>query len=162
VSSLATPALTLALRTEADVMLARCMAGDLAALLQLAPEKQISVSQAVGQVAVLAEGRGRVEFAVVDGPQSAEAVITVYGVSRSALRVAGDAPRVDLNALRQLVERVGVRDRDGVVVVELRASAGPDAWIPRVDELQIVLESLVRFHTDRRGRLDLPPSWPAP
>lgn len=133
-------------------------ARDLAALLQFDPREQIGLSEAVWQVAGLAEGRGRVEFAVVNGAQSLEALtVTVSGVSGFAHRVADDAPRVDLDVLRRLVERVDVRDVDGVVVVHLMLSAGPDAWNLSVEQLQMVLDSLARHDIDCPGRIDLPP-----
>ena len=70
--------------------------------------------------------------------------ITVSGVPRSALTVTADGPRLDLEALRRLVDRVYARDVNGKAVVQLVASAGPDAWVPGVDELELVLSSLTR------------------
>src|SRR3954451_15751479 len=62
--------LTLALRTQEDVLLTRRRARDLAALLQFSPAEQIGLSAAVWEVARLAEPKGEVELAVVDAPPS--------------------------------------------------------------------------------------------
>jgi signal transduction histidine kinase len=143
--------LKLALRSPEDVLLTRRRARDLAALLQFTPAEQIGLSTAVWEVARLAERRGEVELAVVEAPPSVAVSITVSGVPRSALTVTADGPRLDLEALRRLVDRVEARDVNGVAVVRLVASAGPDAWVPGVDELELVLASLTRHDTGGGG-----------
>jgi signal transduction histidine kinase len=148
---MATAVLTLALRTQEDVLLTRRRARDLAALLQFTPAEQIGLSTAVWEVARLAERRGSVELAVVEAPPSVAVSITVSGVPRSALTVTADGPRLDLDALRRLVDRVEARDVNGAAVVQLMASAGPDAWVPGVDELELVLASLTRHDTGGGG-----------
>jgi signal transduction histidine kinase len=148
---MATAVLTLALRTQEDVLLTRRRARDLAALLQFTPAEQIGLSTAVWEVARLAEPRGEVELAVVETPPSVAVSITVSGVPRSALVVTADGPRLNLEALRRLVDRVDARDVNGAAVVQLIASAGPDAWVPGVDELELVLASLTRHDTGGGG-----------
>jgi signal transduction histidine kinase len=148
---MATPVLSLELETQEDVLLTRRRARDLAALLQFTPAEQIGLSTAVWEVARLAQRRGRVELAVVEAPPSVAVSITVSGVPRSALTVTADGPRLDLEALRRLVDRVEARDVNGVATVQLMASAGPDAWVPGVDELELVLSSLTRHDTDSGG-----------
>jgi signal transduction histidine kinase len=148
---MATPVLSLELETQEDVLLTRRRARDLAALLQFTPAEQIGLSTAVWEVARLAERRGRVELAVVEAPPSVAVSITVSGVPRSALTVTADGPRLDLEALRRLVDRVEARDVNGVATVRLMASAGPDAWVPGVDELELVLSSLTRYDTGTGG-----------
>jgi signal transduction histidine kinase len=148
---MATAVLTLALRTQEDVLLTRRRARDLAALLQFTPAEQIGLSTAVWEVARLAERRGEVELAVVETPPSVAVSITVSGVPRSALTVTADGPRLDLDALRRLVDRVDAHDVNGAAVVQLIASAGPDAWVPGVDELELVLASLTRHDTGGGG-----------
>ncbi|MEA2381191.1 MAG: hypothetical protein QOH72_1162 [Solirubrobacteraceae bacterium] len=143
--------LKLALRTQEDVLLTRRRARDLAALLQFTPAEQIGLSTAVWEVARLAERRGEVELAVVEAPPSVAVTITVSGVPRSALTVTADGPRLDLDALRRLVDHVEARDVNGAAVVRLVASAGPDAWVPGVDELELVLASLTRHDTGGGG-----------
>src|SRR4051812_50183885 len=73
---MATAVLTLALRTQEDVLLTRRRARDLAALLQFTPAEQIGLSTAVWEVARLAERRGKVELAVVEAPPSLAGSIT--------------------------------------------------------------------------------------
>jgi hypothetical protein len=153
----ATVVLTVGLRTEDDLSIARRRARDLAALLQLPPRAQIAVSKAVWQVARHVERRGRVEFAVEAQP-SAAAVLTVWGVSGVALPISGDAPRLDLDTVRPLVDRVDARDVDGAVVVQLVALVAPEAWMPNTDDLRIVLESLTRDDLYRRRKLR-PSAW---
>jgi signal transduction histidine kinase len=148
---MATAVLTLALRTQEDVLLTRRRARDLAALLQFTPAEQIGLSTAVWEVARLAERRGQVELAVVEAAPSVAVSITVSGVPHSVLAVAGDGPRLDLDALRRLVDRVEARDVNGAAVVSLVAAAGPDAWVPGVDELELVLASLTRHDTGGGG-----------
>jgi signal transduction histidine kinase len=148
---MATAVLTLALRTQEDVLLTRRRARDLAALLQFTPAEQIGLSTAVWEVARLAERRGEVELAVVETPPSVAVSITVSGVPPSALMVTADGPRLNLDALRRLVDRVEARDVNGAAVVRLVASAGPDAWVPGVDELELVLASLTRHDTGGGG-----------
>jgi signal transduction histidine kinase len=144
--------LTLALRTQEDVLLTRRRARDLAALLQFTPAEQIGLSTAVWEVARLAEPRGEVELAVVESPPSVAVRITVSGVPRSVLTVTADGPRLDLDALGRLVDRVDARNlNNGAVVVSLSAAAGPDVWVPGVDELELVLASLTRHDTGGGG-----------
>src|SRR5919199_1385056 len=139
--------LTLDLRSQEDVLLTRRGARDLAALLQLTPAEQIGLSTAVWEVARLAERNGHVELAVVDAPPSVAARITISGVPRSVLTVTADGPRLDLEALRRLVDRVEARDVNGAAVVRLVATAGPDAWVPGFQELGLVLERLTLHDT---------------
>ena len=148
---MATPVLSLALRSQEDVLLTRRRARDLAALLQFTPAEQIGLSTAVWEVARLAERNGNVELAVVESPPSVAVSITVSGVPRSVLTVTADGPRLDLAALRRLVDRVEARDVNGAAVVRLVAAAGPDAWLPGVDELELVLASLTRHDTGGGG-----------
>ena len=108
--------LTLALRTQEDVLLTRRRARDLAALLQFSPAEQIGLSAAVWEVARLAEPKGEVELAVVDAPPSVAVRITVSGVPRSVLTVTADGPRLDLDAIGRLVDRVDARDVNGSAV----------------------------------------------
>src|SRR4051794_29328283 len=143
--------LTLPLRTQEDVLLTRRRARDLAALLQFSPAQQIGLSTAVWEVARLAERRGEVELAVVESPPSVAVRITVSGVPRSVLGVAVEGPQLNLDALRRLVDRVDAQDRNGVAEVRLSAAAGPDAWVPGVDELELVLASLTRHDTGGGG-----------
>src|SRR5919197_3418364 len=145
--SMATAVLTLALRSQEDVLLTRRRARDLAALLHFTPAEQIGLSTAVWEVARLAEPRGEVELAVVEAPPSVAVRITVSGVPHSVLTVTADGPRLDLDALGRLVDRVDARDVNGAAVVRLSAAAGPDAWVPGVDELELVLASLTRHDT---------------
>jgi signal transduction histidine kinase len=148
---MATPVLSLALHTQEDVLLTRRRARDLAALLQFTPAEQIGLSTAVWEVARLAERNGKVELAVVEAPPSVAVSITVSGVPRSVLTVTADGPRLDLAALRRLVDRVEARDVNGAAVVRLVAAAGPDAWVPGVDELGLVLASLTRHDSSGGG-----------
>jgi signal transduction histidine kinase len=139
--------LTLDLRSQEDILLTRRRTRDLAALLQFTPAEQIGLSTAVWEVARLAEHNGHVELAVVDAPPSVAVRITISGVPRAALTVTADGPRLDLEALRRLVDRVEARDVNGASVVRLVAAAGPDAWLPGVDELELVLERLTLHDT---------------
>jgi signal transduction histidine kinase len=144
---MATAVLKLDLQSQEDVLLTRRRARDLAALLQFTPAEQIGLSTAVWEVARLAERNGHVELAVVDAPPSVAVRITISGVPRSVLAVTADGPRLDLEALRRLVDRVEARDVNGAAVVRLVAAAGPDAWLPGVDELELVLERLTLHDT---------------
>jgi signal transduction histidine kinase len=148
---MATAVLTLELRTQEDVLLTRRRTRDLAALLQFTPAEQIGLSTAVWEVARLAERHGQVELAVVETPPSLAVSITVSGVPRAALTVTAEGPRLDLEALRRLVDRVEARDVNGAAVVRLVAAAGPDAWAPGVDELELVLSRLTRYDTGGGG-----------
>src|ERR687884_1796980 len=139
---MATAVLTLPLRSQEDVLLTRRRARDLAALLQFSPAEQIGLSTAVWEVARMAERRGEVELAVVESPPSVAVRVTVSGVPKSVLAVSPDGPQLDLDALGRLVDRVEAADVNGTGVVQLSAAAGPDAWIPGVDELELVLASL--------------------
>src|SRR3954453_8464496 len=143
--------LTLDLRSQEDVLLTRRRTRDLAALLQFTPAEQIGLSTAVWEVARLAERHGQVELAVVETPASLAVSITVSGVPRAALTVTAEGPRLDLEALRRLVDRVEARDVNGAAVVRLVAAAGPDAWAPGVDELELVLSRLTRYDTGGGG-----------
>src|SRR4051794_8760889 len=138
---MATAVLKLDLQSQEDVLLTRRRARDLAALLQFTPAEQIGLSTAVWEVARMAE-RGHVELAVVDAPPSVAARVTISGVPRSALTVTADGPRLDLEALRRLVDRVEARDVNGAAVVRLVAAAGPAAWLPGGGELGLGLERL--------------------
>src|SRR3954451_6291036 len=113
---MATAVLTLALRTQEDVLLTRRRARDLAALLQFTPAEQIGLSTAVWEVARLAESTGKGELAVVESPPPVAVSIPVSGVPRSVLAVTADRPRLDLEALRRLVDRVDARDVNGAAV----------------------------------------------
>jgi signal transduction histidine kinase len=148
---MATAVLTLPLRTQEDVLLTRRRARDLAALLQFTPAEQIGLSTAVWEVARMAERRGDVELAVVEAPPSVAVRITVSGVPQSVLNGSGDGPQLNLDALRRLVDRVDAGERNGSAVVSLSAAAGPDAWVPGVDELELVLASLTRHDTGGGG-----------
>jgi signal transduction histidine kinase len=148
---MATAVLTLPLRTQEDVLLTRRRARDLAALLQFSPAEQIGLSTAVWEVARLAERRGEVELAVVEAPPSVAVRITVSGVPGSVLGASSDGPQLNLEALGRLVDRVDARDVDGAAEVRLSAAAGPDAWVPGVDELELVLASLTRHDTGGGG-----------
>jgi signal transduction histidine kinase len=148
---MATAVLTLPLRTQEDVLLTRRRARDLAALLQFSPAEQIGLSTAVWEVARMAERRGEVELAVVEAPPSVAVRITVSGVPHSMLAVSGEGPRLNLDALGRLVDRVDASERNGSAVVSLSAAAGPDAWVPGVDELELVLASLTRHDTGGGG-----------
>jgi signal transduction histidine kinase len=139
--------LTLDLNTQEDFLLTRRRTRDLAALLQFTPAEQIGLSTAVWEVARLAEHKGHVELAVVDAPPSVAVRITISGVPRATLAVTANGPRLDLEALRRLVDRVEARDVNGAAVVRLIAAAGPDAWLPGVDELELVLERLTLHET---------------
>jgi signal transduction histidine kinase len=144
---MATAVLKLDLQSQEDVLLTRRRARDLAALLQFTPAEQIGLSTAVWEVARLAARGGHVELAVVDAEPSVAVRITISGVPRSVLTVTSDGPRLDLEALRRLVDRVEARDVNGAAVVRLVAAAGPDAWLPGVDELELVLERLTLHDT---------------
>ncbi|HEX2105683.1 MAG TPA: sensor histidine kinase [Solirubrobacteraceae bacterium] len=148
---MATAVLKLPLRTQEDVLVTRRRARDLAALLQFTPAEQIGLSTAVWEVARLAERRGEVELAVVEAPPSVAVRITVSGLPYSVLQVSGDGPQLNLDALRRLVDRVDTSDGNGSAVVRLSAAAGPDAWVPGVDELELVLASLTRHDTGGGG-----------
>src|SRR4051794_41323444 len=110
---MATAVLTLALRTQEDVLLTRRRARDLAALLQFTPAEQIGLSTAVWEVARLAERRGNGELAVVEAPPSVAVSITVSGVPRSALTVTPGGPRLNLQALPRLVDPLRARGGKG-------------------------------------------------
>src|SRR4051794_9539412 len=144
---MATAVLKLDLQSQEDVLLTRRWARDLAALLQFTPAEQIGLSTAVWEVARLAQHNGRVELAVVDAAPSVAVRITVYGVPRSVLTVTADGPRLDFEALRRLVDRVEARDVNRAAMVRLIPAAGPDAWLPGVDELELVLERLTLHET---------------
>jgi signal transduction histidine kinase len=142
--------LTLPLRTQEDVLLTRRRARDLAALLQFSPAAQIGLSTAVWEVARLAERRGEAELAVIEAPPSVAVTVTVSGLPRSAVGRTG-AAGLDLDGLRRLVDRVEMVERNGSAAVCLRSTAGPDAWIPGVDDLELVLRSLTRHDTGGGG-----------
>src|SRR3954464_4723515 len=148
---MATPVLRLALRSQEDVLLTRRRARDLAALLQFTPAAQIGLSTAVWEVARLAERHGQVELCVVEAPPSVAVIITVSGVPRSALTVTADGPRLDLGALRRLVDRVDARDVNGAAVVERVAGGGAGAWGPGVDGLELGPAALPRHDTGGGG-----------
>ncbi|HEX5899490.1 MAG TPA: HAMP domain-containing sensor histidine kinase [Solirubrobacteraceae bacterium] len=145
------PVITLALRSQEDVLLTRRRARDLAGLLQLDAEAQSRLATAVWEVARLAHRYGpdaAVEFAVQDEPPAA--VVTISGIAHNVL--TGETPgesadRLDLAKLRQLVDRVEARDRAGHVRVRLTSDLAEDAWLPGVTELSHVLVSLQRHES---------------
>jgi signal transduction histidine kinase len=145
------PVITLALRSQEDVLLTRRRARDLAGFLQLGAEAQSRLATAVWEVARIAQRYGsdsEVEFAVQDEPPAA--VVTIRGIAHAAL--TGDAPgesfdRLDLAKLRQLVDRVEARDADATVLVRLTSDLEADAWLPGVEELSHVLGSLQRHES---------------
>src|ERR687885_2976851 len=143
--------LTLDLRSQEDVLLTRRRVRDVAALLQLTPAEQIGLSTAAWEVARLAEARGEVELAIVDAPPSVAVRITVSGLPPSVVTAEAGGPRLDLAALRPLVDPVQARECEGGAVVRLVAAAGPDAWLPGLDELELVLASLTRHDTGGGG-----------
>src|SRR3954466_4042357 len=110
---MATAVLTLALRTQEDVLLTRRRARDLAALLQFTPAEQIGLSTAGWGGARLAQPPGGVELGIVEAAPSVAVRITVSGVPRSVLTVAAEGPRLDLEALGRLVDRVEGADVNG-------------------------------------------------
>jgi signal transduction histidine kinase len=148
---MATAVLTLPLRTQEDVLLTRRRARDLAALLQFTPAEQIALSTAVWEVARLAERHGEAELAVVESTPSVAVRVTVTGVPRGALSDSAEGAPLSLDALRRLVDDVEARDARGRTTVQLTAAAGPDAWIPGVDDLELVLRSLTRHDTTAGG-----------
>src|SRR4051794_9376488 len=144
-ASMATDLLRWRLRTERDALLAQRRTGDLAALFQLTPVKQISLSVAVWELARLDTPRGTVGFGIVDEDPPRALVITVAGVPLAD---------PDLAPLRHLVEgtaaseirRQGWRPwrRPGAAVVQLTAPTSADASVPGIDGLKLVVTSLVR------------------
>src|ERR1700742_3394747 len=68
--SMVNAVLTLALRTQEDVLLTRRRARDLAAILQFSPAEQIGLWTAVWEGARPAVPKGEVELAVVETPPS--------------------------------------------------------------------------------------------
>jgi signal transduction histidine kinase len=143
--------ITLALRSREDVLLARRRARNLAGLLQLGAEAQSRLATAVWEVARLAQrygSDGEVEFALRDEPPAV--VVTISAIARAVL--TGESPgesadRLDLAKLRQLVDRVEARDRDGSVLVRLTTELDEDAWLPGVTELSRILGSLQRHES---------------
>src|SRR6266540_2805706 len=117
------PVITLALRSQEDVLLPRRRARDLAGFLQLGAEAQSRLATAVWEVARIAQrygSDGEVEYALQDEPPAA--VVTIRGIAHAAL--TGELPgesvdRLDLAKLRQLVDRVEARDTDATVLVRL-------------------------------------------
>jgi signal transduction histidine kinase len=145
------PVITLALRSQEDVLLTRRRARDLAGFLQLGAEAQSRLATAVWEVARIAHrygSEGEVEFAVRDEPPAA--VVTIRGIAHAAL--TGESPgealdRLDLAKLRQLVDRVEARDADASVLVRLTSDLETDALLPGVEELSHVLGSLQRHES---------------
>ena len=145
------PVITLALRSQEDVLLTRRRARDLAGFLQLGAEAQSRLATAVWEVARIAlrhGPEGAVEFAVQDEPPAA--VVTISGSAHAAL--TGERPgealdRLDLAKLRQLVDRVEARDSEGSVLVRLTSDLDIDAWVPGLTELSHVLGSLQRHES---------------
>ena len=123
------PVITLALRSQEDVLLTRRRARDLAGFLQLGAEAQSRLATAVWEVARLAHRHGphsEVELAVQDEPPAA--LVTIRQIAHEAL--TGETPgealdRLDLAKLRQLVDRVEARDADGSVLCLLYTSPSP-------------------------------------
>src|SRR5512141_1027029 len=113
------PVITLALRSQEDVLLTRRRARDLAGFLQLGAEAQSRLATAVWEVARLAYRHGsesQVELAVQDDPPAA--VVTIRGLPHEVLtgEMPGEAhDRLDLAKLRQLVDRVEARESSGAV-----------------------------------------------
>jgi hypothetical protein len=92
------PVITLALRSQEDVLLTRRRARDLAGLLQLGAEAQSRLATAVWEVARLAHRYGpdgAVEFAVQDQPPAA--VVTISGIAHAVL--TGEQPGEALDRL---------------------------------------------------------------
>jgi signal transduction histidine kinase len=145
------PVITLALRSQEDVLLTRRRARDLAGFLQLGAEAQSRLATAVWEVARLAHRYGpesEVEFAVQDEPPAA--VVTVRGIPHTVL--TGESPgealdRLDLAKLRQLVDRVEARDSGETVLVRLTSDLDADTWLPGLEELSHVLGSLQRHES---------------
>src|SRR3954452_16975239 len=150
---MATDLLRWRLRTERDAVLVQRRTGDLAALFQLPPVKQISLSLAVWDLARLATPRGTVEFGIIDEDAPRALVVTVAGV-----RLADP----DLDPLCHLVEGTAAREvrsqgwrpwrRPGAAVVQLTAPTNPDGWVPGVDELKVVVAALVRHDAGGSSR----------
>jgi hypothetical protein len=145
------PVITLALRSQEDVLLTRRRARDLAGFLQLGAEAQSRLATAVWEVARLAlrhGSKGEVEFALQDVPPAA--VVTIRGIAEGVLM--GESPgealdRLDLAKLRQLVDRVEARDARGAVLVRLTSELEQDAWLPGLEELSHVMGSLQRHES---------------
>ena len=143
--------ITLALRSQEDVLLTRRRARDLAGFLQLGAEAQSRLATAVWEVARLALRHGlngEVEFALQDAPPAA--VVTIRGIAEGVLM--GESPgealdRLDLAKLRQLVDRVEARDARGAVLVRLTSELEQDAWLPGLEELSHVMSSLQRHES---------------
>ena len=145
------PVITLALRSQEDVLLTRRRARDLAGFLQLGAEAQSRLATAVWEVARLAQRHGsksEVELAVQDDPPSA--VVTIRHIAHAVLtgQTPGEAfDRLDLAKLRQLVDRVEARDTEGEVLVRLTSDLEQDAWLPGLEELSHVMGSLQRHES---------------
>ncbi|MCA1657479.1 MAG: hypothetical protein LC713_07210, partial [Actinobacteria bacterium] len=143
--------ITLALRSREDVLLTRRRARNLAGLLQLGAEAQSRLATAVWEVARLAHrygSDGEVEFALRDEPPAV--VVSISAIARAVLtgeNPGESADRLDLAKLRQLVDRVEARDRDGSVLVRLTTELDEDAWLPGVTELSHILGSLQRHES---------------
>jgi signal transduction histidine kinase len=145
------PVITLALRTQEDVLLTRRRARDLAGFLQLGAEAQSRLATAVWEVGRLAHRHGshsEVELSVQDDPPAA--VVTIRQIAHEAL--TGETPgaaldRLDLAKLRQLVDRVEARDADGSVLIRLTSNLDQDAWVPGLEELSHVMGSLQRHES---------------
>jgi signal transduction histidine kinase len=145
------PVITLALRTQEDVLLTRRRARDLAGFLQLGAEAQSRLATAVWEVARLAHRHGtgsEVDLSIQDEPPAA--VVTIRHIAHEVL--TGETPgealdRLDLAKLRQLVDRVEARDADGAVLVRLTSNLEQDAWVPGLDELSHVMGSLQRHES---------------
>ena len=85
------PVITLALRSQEDVLLTRRRARDLAGFLQLGAEAQSRLATAVWEVARIAHrygSDGEVEYALQDEPPAA--VVTIRGIAHAAL--TGELP----------------------------------------------------------------------
>src|SRR3954451_10504655 len=103
---MATAVLTLALRTQEDVLLTRRRARDLAALLQFSPAEQIGLSTAVWEVGRAAATTGEADLAVVEATASLAVHIPVSGDPDPALTGSAHVRRLDLDALSMLVDRI--------------------------------------------------------
>jgi signal transduction histidine kinase len=149
--SMGGPVITLALRSQEDVLLTRRRARDLAGFLQLGAEAQSRLATAVWEVARLAQRHGpdaEVELSVDDEPPAA--VVSIRGIAHVAM--TGETPgeaedRLDLAKLRQLVDRVEASDAGGIAFVRLTSELEPEAWLPGLDELAHVLGSLQRHES---------------
>ena len=145
------PVITLALRTQEDVLLTRRRARDLAGFLQLGAEAQSRLATAVWEVARLAHRHGRRARSSSPSRTSRRPPSSPSAASPTGV-LTGETPgealdRLDLAKLRQLVDRVEARDADGAVLVRLTSDLEQDAWVPGLEELSHVMGSLQRHES---------------